>query len=50
MAQVIESAQAVAIPDEPVTPGVDAWCVIDFACGGNDTPCGIDFACAKTTA
>jgi hypothetical protein len=50
MAQVIEGDQSVALPDVPVEPGIDAPCVIDFACDGKDAPCGIDFACGTTNA
>ncbi len=48
MARVINpivSYEAPVDPIDSIDPGVDAYCTIDFACGGNDAPCGIDFVC-----
>lgn len=41
-----EPDPAPSIPGEPVTPGNDAPCGIDYACTGtNDAGCTIDYAC-----
>ncbi len=34
-----------SIPGEPVTPGTDSPCGIDYVCQGPDQPCTIDWAC-----